>query len=31
MKIRITAHDGHELDAYVSRPEADCKGGLVIA
>jgi len=31
MKIRITAHDGHELDAYVSRPEADCKGGLVVA
>lgn len=31
MQIRIAARDGHKLDAYLSRPAVDCKGGLVIA
>ena len=28
--IRLTAEDGHELDAYLARPEGTPKGGLVI-
>ncbi len=28
--IRVTADDGHELDAYVARPERRPKGGIVV-
>jgi carboxymethylenebutenolidase len=29
-KLRLTAQDGHELDAYVAGPTAKAKGGLVV-
>jgi len=29
--IRLTSRDGHELDAYLSRPTAGTRGGLVVA
>jgi carboxymethylenebutenolidase len=29
--IRLRAHDGHELDAYLARPAAAARGGLVVA
>ena len=29
--IRLRANDGHELDAYIARPSARVRGGLVIA
>jgi carboxymethylenebutenolidase len=29
--IRLRAHDGHELDAYIARPSARARGSLVIA
>src|SRR5262245_57776326 len=29
--IRLTARDGHELDAYVAHPPAGVRGGVVIA
>ena len=29
--IRIRARDGHELDAYVARPQGQPRGGIVIA
>ena len=29
--ISLTAHDGHTLDAYLARPAAGIRGGLVIA
>ena len=29
--IRLTARDGHELDAYLARPPARARGGIVIA
>jgi carboxymethylenebutenolidase len=28
--IRLTARDGHELDAYLARPTGDIRGGLVV-
>ena len=28
--IRLTARDGHELDAYLARPAGDIRGGLVV-
>jgi carboxymethylenebutenolidase len=29
--VRIKARDGHELDAYVARPTANIRGGVVVA
>ena len=29
--IRLRARDGHELDAYLARPESRARGGIVIA
>jgi carboxymethylenebutenolidase len=29
-KVKLTAADGHELDAYVAAPKAKAKGGLVV-
>ena len=29
--IRLAAHDGHELDAYLARPSGRVRGGMVIA
>ena len=29
--VRVTARDGHVLDAYLSRPEGKPRGGLVVA
>ncbi len=31
MMIKITAADGHRLDAYIARPTGNVQGGLVIA
>jgi carboxymethylenebutenolidase len=31
MMMRLSAADGHELDAYVARPSSRARGGLVIA
>ncbi|HIC80548.1 MAG TPA: dienelactone hydrolase family protein, partial [Kiloniellaceae bacterium] len=28
--VSLTAADGHELAAYVARPEGPAKGGLVV-
>ncbi len=28
--IRLTAKDGHELDAYVAEPKGEAKGGIVV-
>jgi carboxymethylenebutenolidase len=30
-RVRLTANDGHELEAYVARPEGDPIAGLVVA
>lgn len=29
--IRLVAHDGHRLDAYLARPERRARGGVVVA
>ena len=28
--IRLTAKDGHELDAYVAEPKGEARGGIVV-